>query len=295
MSLKINYKTKHQALINKINKYSKKKEPFFFLISYNLSSYKIISLNKLNKQKNNIKIFIDKKNNFLNIKNLLNYKHKHIHKQEQMQNKTMQIKINFLKQSINLYKTKFKQIIENIKKGNIYICNLTIKTKLKSIKNIINKSNKKYKTKKQNILKKIFYNSYAKYKIYYKNKFISFSPETFIQIKKDKIYSFPMKGTISTKEFKGKSQTIKENKAKKTLLANKKELAEHFMIVDLIRNDLSIMCKNIIVDSFRYIQKIKLKNNVSKNNNVLYQTSSKISATLPKNWHKNLGNIIGIL
>lgn len=168
--------------------------------------------------------------------------------------------INFQKESFNSYKKKFNKIISHIKKGNTYISNLTCKTK------IINNLN----------LKQLYNNSNAKYKLYFKNKFLSFSPETFIKISNNKIYAYPMKGTINA--------NIKN--AKKLIISNKKELAEHTMIVDLLRNDLSIIAKNINVDKFRYIDKIKA------GRNSLYQVSSKISGDLDKNWQDNLGDII---
>ena len=70
------------------------------------------------------------------------------------------------------------------------------------------------------------------------------------------------------------------------ILANQKEMSEHTMVVDLLRNDLGIVGKNIQVEKFRYIDKI---NAGSKE---LLQVSSKITADLDDSWHENLGNII---
>ena len=85
-----------------------------------------------------------------------------------------------------------------------------------------------------------------------------------------------MKGTIDA--------SIKD--AKKKILNNKKELAEHTMVVDLLRNDLSMVSKNVRVEDFRYIQKIEA------GDKQLYQVSSKISGNLPTNWHRQIGDII---
>ena len=170
------------------------------------------------------------------------------------------ISLQTIKSDFNTYKKQFNNIIENIKNGNTYILNLTSKTK------ITNKIS----------MKKIFNNCNAKYKLFYKNKFLSFSPETFINIINNKIYTYPMKGTIDS--------SLKN--AKNNLLNNKKELAEHTMIVDLLRNDLSIVSSNVKVDNFRYIEEIEA------GNKKLYQTSSKISGQLTSSWHNNLGNII---
>jgi para-aminobenzoate synthetase component 1 len=85
-----------------------------------------------------------------------------------------------------------------------------------------------------------------------------------------------MKGTISAEIID----------AEKKILADKKELAEHTTIVDLIRNDLSIVAQKVWVERFRYIEKIKT------HNTDLLQVSSEIRGQLANNWHENIGNII---
>jgi para-aminobenzoate synthetase component 1 len=74
--------------------------------------------------------------------------------------------------------------------------------------------------------------------------------------------------------------------AMERILANQKEMSEHTMVVDLLRNDLGIVGKNIQVEKFRYIDKI----NAGKKE--LLQVSSKITADLDESWHKNLGDIV---
>ena len=161
--------------------------------------------------------------------------------------------------SFDEYCKKFDLVIEQIKSGNTYLFNLTAPTKIRTDSSLKN-----------------FYNySKANFKLLYNNKFICFSPERFIKIEDNKIITYPMKGTIDS--------SIKN--AKQKLLDNKKELSEHTMIVDLLRNDLSIVANNIKVDKFRYIQKV----------NNLFQTSSQISGILDKNWHSNIGNILSQL
>ena len=85
-----------------------------------------------------------------------------------------------------------------------------------------------------------------------------------------------MKGTIDAKI---------EN-AKQTIIDDKKELAEHTMIVDLLRNDLAIVSKKVKVNKFRYCENIKA------GEKELIQVSSKISGKLDKSWEKNIGDII---
>jgi para-aminobenzoate synthetase component 1 len=132
------------------------------------------------------------------------------------------------------------------------------------------------KIKTNYTLEEIFYTSEAKYKLLFENKFVVFSPETFVQIKGSKIFSFPMKGTIDASI---------ENAAEK-LLNDPKELAEHNTIVDLIRNDLSIVAKKVRVENFRYIDEVKTFNKT------LLQTSSKIIGELERKYNEKLGEII---
>lgn len=165
--------------------------------------------------------------------------------------------------SFENYKAKFDQVIENIKAGNTYILNLTQPTSIETSLN----------------LKEIYSLANAHYKLRYKNKFVCFSPEKFVQIKGDTIATFPMKGTIDA-AIKG---------AKEKILANAKEMAEHIMVVDLLRNDLSIVAKNVKVEKFRYIDKI------SAGEKKLLQVSSHISGTLEHDWREHLGDILKAL
>jgi para-aminobenzoate synthetase component I len=70
------------------------------------------------------------------------------------------------------------------------------------------------------------------------------------------------------------------------MLPLKKELAEHYTIVDLIRNDLSMIAKNLRVDRFRYIDKIKT------NTLELLQVSSEISGDLSEDYPSGIGDIL---
>jgi para-aminobenzoate synthetase component 1 len=74
--------------------------------------------------------------------------------------------------------------------------------------------------------------------------------------------------------------------AEKKLMEDIKEVSEHNTIVDLIRNDLSMVAKNVKVEKFRYIEKIKT------HEKELLQTSSEISGDLPSDWKENLGDMI---
>lgn len=162
--------------------------------------------------------------------------------------------------SFETYQNGFNQIKKRIFSGDTYLLNYTQPTEIET-----NVS-----------LEDIFHLSKARYKILLKNKFVCFSPETFVKIEKGKIFSFPMKGTIDADI---------EN-AEEIILNDLKELAEHNTIVDLIRNDLSLVAKNVTVEKFRYLDRIRT------NHTNLFQVSSKISGDLPENYKENIGHII---
>lgn len=160
----------------------------------------------------------------------------------------------------NIYKNSFAIVHKNLVDGNSYLTNLTFPTDIE-----INIS-----------IQEIFHRSNARYRLLFGSEFVVFSPEIFIQIDNGKISSFPMKGTIDA--------AIPN--AEYLILNNPKETAEHNTIVDLIRNDLSMVAKEIVVERFRYIEKI------ITHEKSLLQVSSKISGTLDVNYLANLGNIL---
>jgi para-aminobenzoate synthetase component 1 len=116
----------------------------------------------------------------------------------------------------------------------------------------------------------------APYKLRVGKEFVCFSPEPFITIKENRIHTFPMKGTIDANIPNAIDKIIK----------NPKELAEHIMIVDLLRNDLGIVSNNVKVEQFRYITTIEI------GSKKLHQVSSHISGQLPENWKNNIGEIL---
>lgn len=65
------------------------------------------------------------------------------------------------------------------------------------------------------------------------------SPERYIKKKGDKIISQPIKGTAS----RALSDTKKDAALKKELYESQKDRSENVMVVDLVRNDLSRICK----------------------------------------------------
>ena len=162
--------------------------------------------------------------------------------------------------SYERYSEAFSLVMENIRHGNTYLLNLTFPTRIET----------------ELSLKEIFRISVAKYKLLYYNDFVVFSPEIFVRIKDGKISSFPMKGTIDASV----------PSAGEVILNDEKEKAEHNTIIDLIRNDLSIVSNNVKVIRYRYIERIKTPERE------LLQVSSEITGELSDNYESRLGNII---
>jgi para-aminobenzoate synthetase component 1 len=158
------------------------------------------------------------------------------------------------------YKRKFEMILRHLEYGDSYLTNLTVESDINLTHSLLD----------------IFYFSNARYKLWFRNEFLVFSPEIFVQIRDGKIHSYPMKGTIDA-AIPG---------ARSIILNDKKELAEHVTIVDLIRNDLSLVADHIKVNRFRYVDELRT------NNKTLLQVSSEIVGTLPKNYRSRLGDII---
>jgi len=162
-----------------------------------------------------------------------------------------------------VYSKAFDQVQKHIHNGDTYLLNLTMPTKVK-----INLSHED-----------IFHRSNASYKIWLKNHFVCFSPETFVRINDGVISSYPMKGTLDASI---------EN-AEQLLLHDEKEVAEHHTIVDLIRNDLSMVATDVQVERLMYIDRI------GTNQGELLQMSSQISGKLPENFQKTMGTILAKL
>jgi para-aminobenzoate synthetase component 1 len=217
----------------------KKREPFIFILDFDKQNYIIDS--------------IDTKDILYDFDGIKNYTPK-----------DSAISLKKYPISLQEYTKGFDIVQSHIQAGNSYLLNLTSSTKIDIDKE----------------LKDIFLATNAKFKIYAKDsdrvEFICSSPERFIKIKNNNIYTYPMKGTIDA--------SIKD--AKDKILSDKKELAEHTMVVDLLRNDLGSIATNIKVDDFRYIDKIKT------NESEILQVSSQISASLEDGWQDRVGDIL---
>lgn len=165
--------------------------------------------------------------------------------------------------NFEVYEKAFSSVQEHIHQGDTYLLNLTMPTKVEC-----------------NLgPEEIFYLSKAPYKLWLKDQFVCFSPETFVRINNGVISSYPMKGTIDA--------TIPDAGPK--LLNDEKEVAEHHTIVDLIRNDLSMVAGEVKVEQLMYLDRIHT------NQGDLLQMSSVISGRLADNYQKSIGTIIAQL
>ena len=119
--------------------------------------------------------------------------------------------------------------------------------------------------------------SKALYRCWLKDRFVCFSPEIFVRINGEGVVSsFPMKGTIDATR----------PEAEKELMENKKEAAEHATIVDLIRNDLSMIAEKVQVKRYRYVD------HVTTNKGEILQTSSEITGQLSAGYREHIGSLL---
>jgi len=227
--------------IDKINALGENSIPFIFIIDYNLQNPVILPLKKLDPDQILYSI-----NGFTN--------------SAKFNPSDTKLKFDYIPVEYKRYQKAFDLVQKHIRHGNSFLLNLTMPSIVEC----------------NYTLKEIFHFSRAKYKLWFKDQFIVFSPEIFVKINGRKISSFPMKGTIDA--------VIPD--AENKLLTSKKEVAEHYTIVDLIRNDLSLVAKKVRVTRFQYIDHIKT------HNRELLQMSSEITGELPENYREHLGDIL---
>lgn len=233
-------KTQHPKF-DKMDELSQQKVPFFFMVDFLVENVLIYTENELKENG----LLID----FQNFKNTNLY-----------QEEKKEIHLKSFPESKEDYRKGFDKVQQNLKLGNSYLTNYTCKTEIE-----INLS-----------LEEIFYFSKAKYKVLYKDEFVFFSPETFVEIVNNEIFTHPMKGTIDA---------AKEN-AVEVLKNDVKEKAEHYTVVDLLRNDLSMVADEVKVNEFQRIDFLKT------NRKNLYAMSSEISGKLKPEFQNKIGSIM---
>ena len=224
-----------------MNELGRERIPFLFVIDFNMQCPRVFPIDE-----------IDNQELLFNINGFSNSCEQQVEKHA----------IIFERYPIELaeYSQLYGKVMKQIAQGNTYLLNLTCPTRINT--NLT--------------LPEIFARSSARYKLWIRDSFVVFSPESFITIADGQISSFPMKGTIDA---------AVEN-AEHVILNDPKEIAEHFTIVDLIRNDLSMVAKEVTVEKFRYVENLKTLHGE------LLQVSSKITGQLNTDYHKRIGDIV---
>ncbi len=233
-----------QNFIQTANQFGEQKQPFFFIIDFEQQKPLIVPIEQAYTSGIIFEFF--GKNNINEKKNI-----------------TKPFEFSCTPMEYGEYQQGFEFAKQHIQTGNSYLLNLTYPTPIYTNYN----------------LEDLFFSTQAKYKLWLKDQFVCFSPETFIRIENNKIYSYPMKGTINADESNAKQQ----------LIENEKEIAEHNTIVDLIRNDLSIVAHNIEVTKYRYLEKL------NTHKGAIYQTSSEICGQLSEKWQDEIGTLLAKL
>ena len=222
-----------QDFIQQANQFGEAKTPFFFLIDFEQQKPILCPLNEMAEQG----IFVQSPD-YTNVNWLEDLPHKtspmppfYLHKQPM---------------AFAAYQKGFALVQQEQRFGNSYLLNLTYPTPIET----------------HYSLRQLFQYSQAKYKLLFKDQFVCFSPECFVNLYDNQIFTYPMKGTIDA--------TLPHAQA--TLLNNQKEQREHYTIVDLMRNDLATVAENIQVTRFRYVEEIQTERGA------ILQTSSEILA-----------------
>lgn len=231
-----------QSFIQQANRYGQERCPFFFLIDFEMQKPLIFPLSERESQALQF--------SFPNLPLAV-------------EKPAKPFTLSATPTDYEAYQAAFRLVQNEIQKGNSYLLNLTFPTQIQTNYD----------------LDEIFKASQAKYKCYLPNQFVCFSPECFIKIEQNKIYSYPMKGTINAEQ----------PQAAETLLNSAKEFSEHNTIVDLIRNDLALVAKNIQVSKYRYLEKIHT------HRGEIYQTSSEICGELSEHWQNHIGTLLATL
>lgn len=234
-----------QQFIAQANQWGEKRQPFFFLIDFEQKKPFICTLEETQK----CGVFFT----VLARKNV----------REQSLSAVEPFYLQKTPIDFSTYQQGFCLVQQELQKGNSYLLNLTYPTDIQTNYD----------------LTQLFHQSRAPYKLLYKNEFVCFSPECFVQIQNNRIFTYPMKGTINAEQ----------EEAEQRLMNSQKEQREHYTIVDLMRNDLALVAKHIEVKKFRYVERIETEKGA------ILQTSSEICGELPENWQAQIGSILAKL
>lgn len=161
------------------------------------------------------------------------------------------------------FEKAFDIVMRGLQYGDSFLTNLTFSTPVQS----------------EFTLREIYSRSRAPYKLYWPDQCVVFSPERFVQIRSGRIRTFPMKGTL--KDVGGHGAD--------SLMQNLKEHEEQATVVDLMRNDISMVARGVRVERFRYAEAIHTPEGK------IWQTSSEISGKLPAFFHEKIGSLIATM
>ena len=234
----------NQEKFQELDELSEKKVPFFFMIDFLMGNVLIFNEQALKSKK----ILVD----FPSFKNA-----------ESKISKKSKILWKSYPKSKENYQKGFEIVQNHLKRGDSYLVNYTCETKIET-----NLS-----------LEDIFHQSKAKYKVLLPNQFTFFSPETFVEIRNQQVFTHPMKGTIDASV----PNAVEE------LKNSVKEKAEHYTVVDLLRNDLSMVADWVTLDEFQRIDYLQTSN---KN---LFAMSSEISGKVKPEFQNKIGNLLKTL
>lgn len=171
-----------------------------------------------------------------------------------------EVEWRFTHPSRQSYHRSFTMVQNAERAGNSYLVNLTCRIPLSTDLS----------------LHDIFLRTKARYRLWFRDKLVCFSPEIFVRLQNGIVSSYPMKGTIDAALPMAREQ----------LLRNPKEAAEHATIVDLIRNDLSMVADHVIVERYRYVEEI------ATHKGSILQTSSQISGHVQSYYQEHPGQLI---
>ena len=166
------------------------------------------------------------------IEKLLKFSNNNLYKKDNKFKKTTSpIKSNFTQSN---FMSAVKKIKSYVKKGDVIQTVVSQRWETKYEDDPINL----YRS-----LRKLNPSPYMFYLKMEKSLIVGASPEVLVRLENNKVESRPIAGTrprgIDTEE---------DLKMEKDLLSDPKELAEHVMLVDLARNDISRVCKNSTVN-----------------------------------------------
>lgn len=162
------------------------------------------------------------------------------------------------------YSARFDVVYRGLERGDSFLTNLTLRTPIEL----------------RGSLSDVYAHTRARYQVLCPGRFVCFSPECFVRISAEGVIrTYPMKGTIAADLPDAATR----------LLTDYKEGAEHYTIVDLMRNDLNQVAERTRVERFKYLERL------STSRGDIFQMSSEVVAKLPEGWRARLGDTLRAL